>query len=198
MTSIMPPPRFDETQSQIMSRVTGTVADAEQKIDGRRIRDYTRLGADTVAKLKTSVEAGRDLYVRNEKTWEANRVRNPIHIMGDQPPGGPEIAIWPGPQESKYTAAVGDDMEANARATDDAFQGVIDALEAAIKPHSDGNVYLWNGELRALNKAVAAYEAAKATYDNDKGQFTKLRGYDYQAPPRPIDPINPPIVPFDG
>lgn len=195
MTSIMPPPRFDETQSQIISRVTGTVADAERAIDGRRGgKDSQRLGADLVDKLKVSVEAGRDMYVRNEKTWEANRVRNPIHIMGDQPPG-PDIAIWPGPQESRYTAVVGDDMEANAKATDAAFQGVINALEEAIKPWNDGQVYLWNGELRALNKVVAAYEAAKATYDNDKTQFSRLRGFDYQAPPRPIDP---PVVPFGG
>jgi hypothetical protein len=188
MTSIMPPPRFDETQKQIMDRVIGTVADAEQRIDGARTRDYVQLSSGTVAKLRVSIEAGRDQYVRNEKSWEAGSVRNPIHILGtggETPPSNPSVAIFPpiwNPPESAYSKKVGDDMEANAQGADAAFQRVIDALEKAIEPHS-GGVYLWNGELRALNKAVDAYRAALAIYENDKGQFQTFRAEDHRNPP---------------
>src|SRR5688572_17458169 len=175
MTTVMPPPRFDETQKQIMDRVIGTVADAERKIDGARTKDYVKLEAGVVSKLRTSIEAGRDMYIANEKSWEASSVRHPVHIMGpggEEPPVNP--AIWPpiwNPPESEYSKRIGDDMEKAGGAADAAFGRVIDALEKAIEPRS-GGVYLWNGELRALNKAVEAYSAALAVYGNDKEQFT--------------------------
>jgi hypothetical protein len=194
MTSIMPPPRFDETQRQIMDRVSGTVARAEQIIDANRSKDFVPLGADTVAKLKVSVEAGRDLYVRSEKTWEAGSVRNPIHIMngggGERPPANPSIAIWPpiwSPPESEYSKRVGDDMQKNAEAADAAFLRMIDVLEKAIEPRGEG-VFLWNGELRALNKAMEAYQAALSIYENDKAQFVQHREVDHRSSPPPLFP----------
>jgi hypothetical protein len=198
MTSIMPPPRYDENQRQIFDRIAGTVATAEKAIDGRRSRDYHQVGAGVLAKLKFSIEAGRDMYIANEKTWEASSTRHPVHIMRQPPPGGPEIAIWPGPifvPESEYSKRLGDDMEAGAQSADAAFQRLLDALEKALEPAQNGKVYLWNGELRALEKAIGAYEALLSTYENDKAQFVDHRAVDNRN--TPVPPM-PPIVPLDG
>ena len=189
MTTVMPPPRFDETQKQIMDRIAGTVADAERTIDGARTKDYVKVQAGVLSKLRTSVEAGRDMYIANEKSWEASSVRHPVHIMGpggEEPPVNP--AIWPpiwNPGESEYSKRVGDDMEKNAQGADAAFLRAIDVLEKAIEPRN-GGVYLWNGELRALNKAVEAYQAALSIYENDKDQFQSHRAVDFRNPSPPV------------
>ena len=169
-----PPPRPMHSQARTVALIDQAAGRAEKKIDGDRSDDVEQVKGSELENLQSVANATGNTEVKNEKRNEAKSIRRSY-----SPTRGPQA------NESYYSKTAGDAMEKAGATTDKLFQSVAKELNSAIKPFSDGNVYLWNGELRGLRAAVAAYNSANAVLQEQTSNYINFRTHEM-----PI--INPP------